>query len=157
MTYTTYTTTVTAVRAGLLAAAALVLATAAPVAATPQEPAGVSWLFVTVTRGEARAGDAPGTLLLCDPPQGHSRAAEACAQLHSAHGDLRAIKAKDTYCPMIYAPVTAHARGQWNGRPVDYTETFSNACVMGARTGAIFALDGSRPSRSGGVAHARGA
>lgn len=157
MTYTTYTTTVTAVRAGLLAAAALLLATAAPAWATPEEPTGGNWLFVTVTRGEARASDAPGTLLMCDPPQGHGRAAEACAQLQAAHGDLRAIRTKDIYCPMIYAPVTAHARGEWNGRPVDYTETFSNGCVMGARTGAVFALDGSHASRRGDAARARGA
>ena len=43
---------------------------------------------------------------------------------------------------MLYAPVTVQARGQWNGRPVEYRETFSNGCVMGARTGAVFALDG---------------
>jgi hypothetical protein len=158
MTYTTYTTAATAVRGGLLAAAAaLLLATAAPAWATPQEPVGGNWLFVTVTRGEARSGDAPGTLLLCDPPQGHGRAAEACAQLQEAHGDLHAITTKGTYCPMIYAPVTAHARGRWNGRSVDYTETFSNACVMEARTGAVFALDGSHTARKGGVARARGA
>lgn len=42
---------------------------------------------------------------------------------------------------MIYAPVTTHARGEWNGHQVDYTRTFSNACVMAARTGEVFALD----------------
>ena len=41
---------------------------------------------------------------------------------------------------MIYAPVPATAEGQWNGRPVDYEQTFANACVMAARTGAVFAL-----------------
>ena len=39
------------------------------------------------------------------------------------------------------APVTVHARGQWSGRTVDYTERFSSACFMTARTGSVFALD----------------
>ena len=56
--------------------------------------------------------------------------------------DLAALPPKGGYCPMLYAPVTAHARGQWNGRPVEYTETFSNGCVMAGRTGSVFALDG---------------
>ena len=43
---------------------------------------------------------------------------------------------------MISAPVTARAQGEWNGRPVDYAETFSNGCVMAGRTGSVFALDG---------------
>jgi hypothetical protein len=138
----THTTTTTAVRGGLLAAAALLLAIAAPVQAAPQRSAGSDWLFVTLTTGDARSSDTRGTLLLCDPPQGHGRAAEACAQLERADGDIGAISSRDTFCPMIYAPVTAHARGQWHGRPVQYRETFSNTCVLRARTGAVFALDG---------------
>lgn len=137
----THTTTATAVRAGLLAAAALLLATATPARATPQESAEGNWLFVTVTMADADTSSIRGTLLRCDPPQGHGRAAEACAQLEAAGGDISAIPPQDVFCPMIYAPVTAHARGQWNGRPVEYKETFSNTCVMGARTGAVFALD----------------
>ncbi|KOG27902.1 SSI family serine proteinase inhibitor [Streptomyces resistomycificus] len=138
----THTTTATAVRGGLLAAAALLLATAAPADATPQESARGDWLYVTVTTGDARSSDTRGTLLLCDPPQGHRHAAEACAQLATAAGDIHAFGSREGYCPMIYAPVTAHARGRWQGRPVEYRETFSNTCVMGARTGAVFALDG---------------
>ncbi|MDQ1049474.1 SSI family serine proteinase inhibitor [Streptomyces sp. V4I2] len=138
----TYTTTTTAVRGGLLAAAALLLASGAPAQATSQESAGGDWLFVTLTTGDARSSGTRGTLLLCDPPQGHRRAAEACAQLETAGGDIGAVPTRETYCPMIYAPVTAHARGEWQGRPVEYKETFSNTCVLGARTGAVFALDG---------------
>ncbi|MFI9168164.1 SSI family serine proteinase inhibitor [Streptomyces lincolnensis] len=143
MTHTTYTTTAKAVRGGLLGAAAvLLLAGAAPARAIPQETARGDWLFVTVTTGDARSSDTRGTLLLCDPPQGHGHAVEACAQLTAAGGDIRAIAPRDVLCPMVHAPVTARARGQWNGRSVDYAETFTNTCVMGARTGAVFALDG---------------
>ncbi|MFF7448040.1 MULTISPECIES: SSI family serine proteinase inhibitor [unclassified Streptomyces] len=131
-----------AVRGTLLAVAALLAAgtTQAQAAAPPDLRAG-NWLFLTVTKGDARSSDTRGTLLLCDPPQGHHRAAQACAELAGVNGDITALPMRAAYCPMIYAPVTAQARGQWNGRPVDYTQTFSNGCAMAGRTGSLFALD----------------
>ncbi|MET7687393.1 SSI family serine proteinase inhibitor [Streptomyces sp. NPDC005483] len=139
----TITATTTAVRraahVGLAAAAALLLAAAAP--ATAGSSAGSDYLYLMVTTGDGRSSDTRGSLLLCDPPQGHGRAAEACAQLDSVGGDIDALPPAGVYCPMLYAPVTARARGQWNGRPVEYRQTFSNGCVMGARTGAVFALE----------------
>ena len=103
-----------------------------------------NWLYVTIARGEAaQAGDKHGTLLLCDPvPLGYARAAEACAELTASGGDIaRITPAKDAVCPMVYAPVTAQARGQWNGRPIEFRETFANSCQLAARTGPVFALD----------------
>ncbi|CAM5388250.1 subtilase-type protease inhibitor [Streptomyces alboniger] len=138
----TYTTTAKALRGGLPAAAVLLLSLVTPAQATPQETAPGNWLFVSVASGDARSSETRSTLLMCDPPQGHRRAAQACAQLETTAGDIRALPATDSYCTMVHAPVTAHARGQWNGRPVAYVETFPNACVMTARTGAVFALDG---------------
>ncbi|WP_455431806.1 SSI family serine proteinase inhibitor [Streptomyces fagopyri] len=83
-----------------------------------------------------------GALLLCDPPQGHPHAARACAELAAAEGDIGRIPdTPGALCPMIYAPVTAAARGAWDGRPVTYTHTFANSCVMGAATGAVFDLE----------------
>ncbi|MEU0943033.1 SSI family serine proteinase inhibitor [Streptomyces canus] len=140
----TATATTTAVRrtahVALTAATALLLGAAAP--ATAGSLTGGDHLYLMVTTGDGRSSDTRGTLLLCDPPQGHSRAAEACAQLDSVGGDIDALPTADVYCPMLYAPVTVQAGGQWNGRPVEYRQTFSNGCVMGARTGAVFALDG---------------
>ncbi|MFH0516076.1 SSI family serine proteinase inhibitor [Streptomyces sp. M41] len=136
------TLSITVLRGGLLAAAAaLALGTAVPQAAAQESDSG-NWLFVTVTRGERHHADAPGRLLLCDPPQGHRKAAEACAELDRVGGDIRRLERPEAFCPMIYAPVTAHARGEWNGRPVEYHETFSNGCGLAARTGAVFAVDG---------------
>ncbi|MFJ5302491.1 SSI family serine proteinase inhibitor [Streptomyces sp. NPDC088350] len=131
-----------ALRGALLAAVALLAAGQAPAQAAPRHAAQGDWLYLTVTRGDSRSSDTRGTLLLCDPPQGHAHAAEACAELGAAGGDIDAIPAESVFCPMIYAPVTAHARGEWKGRQVDYTRTFSNVCVMAARTGEVFALDG---------------
>lgn len=124
-----------ALRGGLLAAAALLLATTTPAPAAATSPG--NWLYLTVTRRDTR-----GTLLLCDPPAGHARAADACAELGAAGGDIGRIPPKDAICTMQYAPVTVRARGEWSGRPVAYERTFSNGCVLAARTGSVFALDG---------------
>lgn len=131
-----------AVRGTLLAAAVLLVTGTTPAQATPQDSRTGNWLFLMVTTGDARSGDTRGALLRCDPPRGHAKAAEACAELESVNGDIAALPPKSFYCPMIYAPVTAHARGRWNGQPVKYVRTFSNDCVMAGTTGSVFALDG---------------
>lgn len=132
-----------AVRRALPAAAALLLAVgAAPALAASHDAVPGNWLQLTVTRGDSRSSDTRGTLLLCDPPQGHSRAAEACDVLARADGDVDALAADGSrICPLMYAPVTVRAQGQWNGRPVDYERTFGNDCEREALTGAVFALD----------------
>ncbi|MET9730709.1 SSI family serine proteinase inhibitor [Streptomyces sp. NPDC006458] len=135
----TYTITANAVRGGLLAAALLV-AGAAPAQATHQESFQGNWLYVSVTHGDTRSSDTRGTLLMCDPPQGHSRAAEACEQLAAVAGRVEHMPARGEACPMVYAPVTAQARGQWNGMPVEYTRTFGNECELADLTGSVFAL-----------------
>ncbi|GAA3505824.1 hypothetical protein GCM10019016_129370 [Streptomyces prasinosporus] len=130
-----------AARGALLAAVAL-LACATPAPADTGRTAPENWLVLTVDRGEAPSATASGGLLRCDPPRGHRRAADACAELAAAHGDIAGIPPKDAVCPMVHAPVTARAHGEWGGRPVTYAETFPNRCVMAARTGSVFALDG---------------
>lgn len=143
MTYTS----LKAVRGALLAATAFLACLAPTPAQADPRPRGTdTWLVLGVDQGETRTGTASGHLLLCDPPQGHPRAADACAELAAVNGRITGIPARDTYCPMVYAPVTAHAYGQWRGQPVEYTETFSNRCMMEARTGSVFALDGPQPS-----------
>ncbi|WP_406365101.1 subtilase-type protease inhibitor [Streptomyces sp. NBC_00645] len=136
------TKTLPALRAALLVPFLLLIAGAPPAArAAPHEERSGNWLRLGVTRGDARSGDTRGVLLLCDPPQGHGRAAEACEQLRAAGGDIERIPPRSgAVCPMIYAPVTVSAYGAWDGRRVDYTHTFSNSCVMAAGTGAVFDL-----------------
>ena len=135
------TRTTEAVRNTLLTAVALLTVGAAPAQAASQETVPGNWLYLTATRGDLRSGGTHRTLLLCDPPLGHAHAAQACEELRAAEGDVARIPAKpDVLCPMIYAPVTVSARGEWSGRRVDYTHTFANSCVMGAETGAVFAL-----------------
>ncbi|MFD1658829.1 SSI family serine proteinase inhibitor [Streptomyces caeni] len=139
--------TTSALRGVLVAAAALLIATPAQAAAPRPDGTG-NWLYLTVTRSDDRSMDVNGTLLMCDPPQGHAQAGRACAELTEAEGDIGRIPHKDAICPMVYAPVTVSARGQWNGHPVDYGQTFSNACALQARTGAVFALPDRTPVRT---------
>ncbi|MFK0020315.1 SSI family serine proteinase inhibitor [Streptomyces sp. NPDC090798] len=130
-----------AVGNALLATVVLLTLGATPARAAPRETLPGNWLYLTLTTGDAHSSSTRGALLLCDPPQGHAHAAEACAELATAAGDISRIPPRpDTICSMIYAPVTASAHGEWEGRQVTYSHTFSNSCVMGAETGAVFAL-----------------
>ncbi|MFF3904694.1 SSI family serine proteinase inhibitor [Streptomyces sp. NPDC001848] len=138
--------TILALRGALLAATALLIAT--PAQAAPRSATGGNWLYLTVTKGDARSRDVRGTLLICDPPQGHARAAQACDQLTAVRGDIRRIPPEHTYCTMLYAPVTVSARGEWDGHQVAYTHTFANSCDLAAKTGAVFALSEQTPVRS---------
>ncbi|MGA5085697.1 SSI family serine proteinase inhibitor [Streptomyces pseudogriseolus] len=135
-------TSVKTAGAALSAAALLLFVGATPSAHADTTPEPGNWLMLTVTHGDAPAAEG-GTLLRCDPPGGgHPHAEEACAQLSATEGRITALPAEDTLCPMIYAPVTAHAEGMWHDRQVTWTETFPNTCTLHARTGALFALDG---------------
>ncbi|MER7487858.1 SSI family serine proteinase inhibitor [Streptomyces sp. NPDC126497] len=133
-------TSLKAVRAGLFAALVL-LACAVPARATDGHTAEDSWLQLTVSHGETSSTSVDGTMLRCDPPRGHRHATEACAELAAVDGHIADIPPKDAICPLVHAPVTARANGMWRGRPVAYTETFSNTCMLTARTGRVFALD----------------
>jgi hypothetical protein len=141
----THSTTGKAGRAGvrgvLLAAASLLVLATVPAQAAERETLPGNWLYLTLTTGDAHSSHTRGTLLMCDPPQGHARAAEACAALAAVGGALDRLPQRDAICPMIYAPVSARASGQWNGRPVEYRQEFGNACELAARTGSVFALD----------------
>ncbi|MEU6404841.1 SSI family serine proteinase inhibitor [Streptomyces sp. NPDC046985] len=144
---THFSKTTARVRRAATATAALLLAGALPVQAAQAAPRPhvrakqSGWLYVTVARGESGLGGIQGALLQCDPPRGYDYAKEACADLTAVDGDIRAIPRKHMICPMVYMPVTAQARGQWEGRVVNYSETFANDCVMQAQTGDVFTLD----------------
>lgn len=81
-----------------------------------------------------------GAVLKCHPMGGsHKRGAEACTQLDASGGSFEAsAQNSGVACTMQYEPVTATAVGQWNGRSVNFEQTYSNSCVLAAHTGAIF-------------------
>jgi hypothetical protein len=80
--------------------------------------------------------------LECDPTGGsHPNAKEACAELTAADGDLNQVGTDEPVaCTMEYRPVTASARGHWEGRPVAWDQEFPNNCTMTTDTGTVFAF-----------------
>ncbi|MDP9845902.1 hypothetical protein J2853_005113 [Streptosporangium lutulentum] len=77
--------------------------------------------------------------LRCDPAYGsHPRAAAACAALIPAQGDPARVRARQEFCTRQYDPVRATATGVWNRRPIRYTQTFVNPCMMRNETGPVF-------------------
>ncbi|GII34543.1 SSI family serine proteinase inhibitor [Planotetraspora mira] len=64
---------------------------------------------------------------------------EACVVVNGVKGDLTQLKpSQNTFCPMMFSPVTVTANGIWDGRYVDFKHTFGNACEMHSATGTIF-------------------
>jgi hypothetical protein len=121
-----------------LAAAFVVTGTLVAAPAAQARPASTYLVLSTRVSGEK----ARVATLRCDPPRGtHPKASAACAAVAAARGDLTALRPQPgIMCMMLYRPATATARGVWRGRWVHYTHTFSNSCVLGAQTGAVFEL-----------------
>ncbi len=108
-----------AVRNALLATVALLTLGATPARATPHQAIPGDWLYLTLTTGDAHTSSIRGTLLRCDPPQGHARAAGP-APNSPPPGETSSGSARpDTICSMIYGPVTASARGGVGGAAGD--------------------------------------
>jgi hypothetical protein len=126
---------------GRLAGAVLVTAVtvAGAVVATPAANAAshASYLVMTVTVSGARTDRAT---LRCYPPSGtHPKASQACVEVAAAKGNLQMLKRRNgVMCTMQYQPATAVAKGSWRGHSVRYQKTFSNSCVLGVETGAVF-------------------
>ena len=80
--------------------------------------------------------------LTCDPDGGtHPHPEKACELLRSVDGDFRRLNVNpDAICITLYAPVTAHMEGVWQGRKVSYQKTYGNSCWLAAATGAVFAF-----------------
>ncbi len=107
-----------------------------PAAATATEAPTRLHLTLTPFGQPPRAVD-----LTCAPVGGtHPDAGSACSALTAAGGDFRAIDtgSGNTACPMVYSPVTVGAGGTWQGASVVYEQTFENACMLKAATGAVF-------------------
>ncbi|WP_377267252.1 subtilase-type protease inhibitor [Peterkaempfera sp. SMS 1(5)a] len=100
-----------------------------------------SRLELTLHSGEEVSGRVLASVVLeCDPDGGsHPDPAAACGALRRSGGDFRALRARQgVMCPMIYAPVTAEATGQWDGRPVRWVRSYANRCAAAAESGGVF-------------------
>ncbi|MEH0845400.1 SSI family serine proteinase inhibitor [Micromonospora sp. CPCC 205711] len=87
------------------------------------------------------AGEHRSALLICGPTGGtHPDAATACRTVARVDGDLDALGTDQGPCLLEYAPVTVHAWGFWQDRPVAWSKTYDNRCRMLRGTGALFAF-----------------
>ena len=108
---------------------------------THARDAGQSRLVLTISAGEKARPAGRQVVLVCSPAGGtHKQAKAACADLKAAKGNPAAIKNDGSMCMMIYDPVTVTATGNWKNKPVRYTHTYGNSCVLKASTGALFAF-----------------
>ncbi|SCG37698.1 SSI family serine proteinase inhibitor [Micromonospora humi] len=124
---------VAAALGGLAAVAAPGAAGAAP-RPGPETP---SVLLLTVG-GEA---DVRATVLVCGPAGGlHPQPAAACRLVARVDGDLDALDVDADPCTAVYAPVVARAVGRWQDRPVHYTRTFDNRCLLTRAAATLFAF-----------------
>ena len=106
---------------------------------THARDAAQSRLTLTISAGENARPAQRRALLTCSPAGGtHTQAKAACATLAAAKGNPAAIKNDGSMCMMIYDPVTVTAIGRWKNKPVRYTRTYGNTCVLHAATGALF-------------------
>ncbi|GIH26875.1 hypothetical protein Aph01nite_51850 [Acrocarpospora phusangensis] len=119
-----------------LAAAAALLS--APLTVVPASAAaGASYTLSITQRGATRT-----VALTCSPDGGtHPSPAAACARLARAWGDPAMIAPKTgVFCIALYDPVTATATGNYFGRPIAYTRSFTNMCWLNVATWEVFAF-----------------
>ncbi|WP_431902963.1 SSI family serine proteinase inhibitor [Nonomuraea sp. bgisy101] len=118
----------------LALAGAIVLAAASPALAGHRPLASLK-VSVTVAGATKSAG------LLCDRDGGdHPSPRTACRLLRAVKGDPARLRVKDPVCTREYRPHVVSVRGTWRGRPVSFTTTFANACLMKSAGGAVFTL-----------------
>ncbi len=97
-------------------------------------------LFLTVSG--SRNTWIRGVRLNCDDVAHsvHPQATAACADLAKADGDFDLLPG--TPSPQCSGtaddPVTATAAGTFRGHPVDWRQTYPNACALDADTGPVF-------------------
>ena len=69
--------------------------------------------------------------LICDPVAGkHPKRHEACKALTAVSGDVQRLPGRTAACTRIYQPVTAVARGLWQGKWVVFEHHYGNSCEL---------------------------
>jgi len=96
-------------------------------------------LILTYAAGETSRPERYAVLNCPATSRGLRERDEACVVVNGVKGDLTQLKpSQNTFCPMMFSPVTVTANGIWDGRYVDFKHTFGNACEMHSATGTIF-------------------
>lgn len=131
---------------GLTATAVCGPLTGAALAEPAVAPMGLyapSALVLTLGHGDSAATVTPerAVTLTCAPTSSgtHPAAAQACAELRAAGGDLDALADRsDVQCTKEYAPVVVTVDGVWRGKRVSYEHTFANECVKSSHGASVF-------------------
>ncbi|MFD3652426.1 SSI family serine proteinase inhibitor [Streptomyces sp. NPDC058620] len=111
----------------------------APADATSGAPVAVEESELTLAVSGSQGTWTRAVVLTCpaaDP--GHPEPTAACAELAEAGGDFDALPGDRHQCTKEYDPVTAEASGTYQGRPVSWSRTYPNACVLDSATGTVF-------------------
>ncbi|QEU96526.1 SSI family serine proteinase inhibitor [Streptomyces kanamyceticus] len=141
--------TLKAMAAAAAAAVCVLTTTAGTAQAEAPKPTSLyapSALVFTVGHGEdtATATVERAVTLTCAPrPAGsHPAAAAACAELATVDGRFAELVGTESSvaCTKEWRPVVVTADGVWGGRHVQWSATFSNACMMKAGLGEGVAL-----------------
>jgi hypothetical protein len=120
----------------LLAALTLLSTVLAGTATAEHRPS--SRLSLTV---EGPRGASAIVRLECRPAGGtHPTPRPACREIDRAAGDFDKLPGSPemTACTMEYRPVTASARGRWNGEWVRWQRQYPNRCALLSKTGVVF-------------------
>jgi hypothetical protein len=131
---------------GLTATAVCGPLTGAALAEPAAAPMGLyapSALVLTLGHGDSAATVTPerAVTLTCAPTSSgtHPAAAQACAELRAAGGDLDAlVNRSDAQCTKEYAPLVVTVDGVWRGKRVSYEHTFANECVKNSYGASVF-------------------
>ncbi|HET6855836.1 MAG TPA: subtilase-type protease inhibitor [Streptomyces sp.] len=134
------------------AAAALLLTGTAAAGAAQSQPVGTTSLYapsalvLTVSKGEdaATATVERAVTLNCAPKAtgSHPSPVSACAELRAVGGEFNQLvePASQRMCTRQWDPVMVTVGGVWQGKHVNWTTTFGNACEMNGRLadGTVF-------------------
>lgn len=92
-------------------------------------------LSVTETNQQTRT-----VTLNCAPVGGdHPQAGAACHQLQLVDGNFQRLDARTaSNCTKDRRGVSAEAKGNWQGKPVEFRLSAANSCSLKARTGVLF-------------------
>jgi hypothetical protein len=123
-----------------LAAATLAGTALVPALANAEPATGVNGSALNLSVHAETRGEPPrSALLTCHPSGGsHPNADAACQALGEVNGDFNLLGGGHSICTQNYAPVKVAARGNWQGRPVNFEKTYSNSCIAESETGKVF-------------------
>ncbi|MFE3657842.1 subtilase-type protease inhibitor [Streptomyces sp. NPDC059165] len=135
MRYMLNTLGATASAATLVLTGTLAAGVAHAEAADPTSLYAPSAMVLAIGRGDAPATatmERAATLNCAPTPSGtHPAPRAACDELATVNGDFDALASKPKHpCTRQWDPVTVTASGVWQGKWVDWSATYGNACEM---------------------------